>query len=136
MKNGPYTLIVAPKDFPGKKYRGRYAYEHIVMWWNFYGIVPSKQFQIHHKNHNHRDNRICNLELLSAKEHAKHHGRLRTKAALVEATCAFCEKAFKHKGADIRSRLKKNKGRVYCGRSCQVKMQWRENTVGIKKIGS
>jgi tRNA(Ile)-lysidine synthase TilS/MesJ len=132
MKNGPYNLIVAPNDFPGKKYRGRYAYEHTVVWWQNYGVIPKNGFQIHHKNKNHRDNNISNLELLTASEHAKHHGKQRKQAAKIKMICAFCKEKFERKGAQIRNRLKRNNGRLYCGRSCQVKMQWKEGTVGIK----
>lgn len=134
MKNGPYNLIVAPKNYPGKKYRGRYAYEHIVVWWQHNKTVPTKGFQIHHKNGNHRDNRIANLELLTASEHASHHGKQQKKAALLTLTCFFCKNLFERKGAHVRNRLKRNKGRIYCSRSCQVKMQWKEGTSGIQKI--
>lgn len=33
VKNGPYELVIAPEEYPGKKYRGRYAYEHRVNYW-------------------------------------------------------------------------------------------------------
>ena len=28
MKSGNYILIKAPDNYPGKKYRGKYCYEH------------------------------------------------------------------------------------------------------------
>ena len=76
MKNGPYELIIAPENYPGKRYRNKYAYEHIVRFWEHNGIVPPKGYEIHHKNMNHRDNRIENLELISMHEHRVFHGKL------------------------------------------------------------
>ena len=139
MKNGPYTLIVAPIDYPGKKYRGKYAYEHHVQWWKAHGKVPKKGHEIHHKNGNHRDNRLSNLQLVTSKQHRKIHGELLKNAAIKNrpiVMCAFCLKGFTKRGSVLRSRLKRNNGRVYCGRSCQIKMQWKEGKSGIQKMCS
>ena len=40
MKNGDYNLAIAPPDFPGKKYRGKYCSEHVLNYWLANGIVP------------------------------------------------------------------------------------------------
>lgn len=40
MRCGPYILIIPPPEYPGKKYRGRYAYEHHVVWWENTGGDP------------------------------------------------------------------------------------------------
>ena len=64
MKNGPYELVIPPPEYPGKRYRGRYAYEHRVNWWrktkknpdDFDGLI------VHHKNDKKRDNSPDNLE--------------------------------------------------------------------------
>lgn len=139
MKNGPYTMLVAPENYPGKKYRGRYAYEHHIKWWKKHGTVPRPGYEIHHKNGNHRDNRLSNLILVTLHEHRKLHGQLAKKKAMKnrpKVNCAFCGVEFTKNGNELRQRLKKNNGRIFCGRSCQVKMQWEEKTVGILKYNS
>lgn len=73
MKNGPYELVVAPPGFPGKRYRGRYAYEHTVVWWQHTGEVPGPDETIHHKNENKRDNRFDNLERKTRSRHTRDH---------------------------------------------------------------
>ena len=79
MKNGPYELVIAPDDFPGKKYRDIYCYEHTLVWWINTGVIPKSNEIIHHKQPgNKRDNRFENLELLTNSEHAKLHGDLKT----------------------------------------------------------
>ncbi len=122
MKNGPYELIVVPAEYTGKRYRGRYAYEHMVVWWKNHGVVPGAGFEIHHLNGNHRDNRIKNLRLLTAHEHRKLHGAMQRKQ--VEFACGFCKKLSRRDGHDYRSHLKNNKsGLVFCSRRCGAKRQ-------------
>ena len=74
MKNGSYTLIIAPKNYPGKKYRDRYCYEHHYVYWKKYKRTVKNGEVIHHKNENTRDNDINNLELISYKEQQKTKG--------------------------------------------------------------
>jgi hypothetical protein len=31
VRNGKYTLVVAPAEYPGMRYRGRYVYEHHLL---------------------------------------------------------------------------------------------------------
>ena len=55
--------------------RGDVKYHHYV-WEKKFEKVP-KGYHLHHINLNKLDNRIKNLQLLSAKEHGELHGRLR-----------------------------------------------------------
>lgn len=73
MKNGEYELVVAPKGYPGKRYRGRYAYEHHVEAWRKTGKNPTGKV-VHHKNGSKRDNSHRNIEMTTEKEHKTHHG--------------------------------------------------------------
>lgn len=124
MKNGPYELIIAPDNFPGKKYRGRYAYEHIVIFWKAHGYVPEKGLEIHHKNMNHRDNRITNLKLVTGQEHRKLHGEIRSKAAIRQVPCGYCGNIITMRNRDLNMKIKANKkGKAFCDRSCGAKNQ-------------
>jgi hypothetical protein len=78
MKNGPYELIVAPPEYPGKKYRGRYAYEHIVVFWQNMGRLPASGHVVHHRNGDRRDNRWENLEEKHGGQHSAEHNVERT----------------------------------------------------------
>jgi len=111
MRNGKYTLIKAPEDYPGYKYRGKYCYEHIFVWYQHTGEIISKDsgYIIHHRNGTHTDNRIENLVCLSEGEHLKIHGALLTKNSLVTSTCRNCLSEFTH----LRSRNK-----TFCSRRC------------------
>lgn len=48
------------------------TYEHIIVWEKHNGEIP-KGFHIHHKNGDKLDNRIDNLEMMSASEHTRLH---------------------------------------------------------------
>jgi hypothetical protein len=51
---------------------GRQRMLHNIIWEREYGTIP-KGYQVHHKNGIKSDNRIENLELLSALEHKRLH---------------------------------------------------------------
>jgi len=74
MRNGPYLLVHATGDYPGKKYRNRYVYQHHFVWWAQTGQVVPHGFVVHHKNENMHDNRYENLELIESERHKKLHG--------------------------------------------------------------
>lgn len=117
MRNGNYTLIKTPEGYPGKRYRGRYAYEHHVVWWEKTGEVAGKGFVIHHKNENTHDNRFENLE---KKAWAKHSSDHQPAAEVVDLVCSWCGDGFQRKEKDVRFKRKKGQNRFYCCRSHQV----------------
>lgn len=122
LKNGKYEFVIAPDKYPGKKYRGRYAYEHHVRWWKHTGITISPGMEIHHINGNHRDNRIDNLLLLSKKEHQKIHSELnRVPKAIVN--CARCGKEKSLKPNNYRFKVKNGQKYFFCSQSCQAIFQ-------------
>lgn len=124
MKNGPYTLIVAPKEYPGKRYRGRYCYEHHFVWWKKHGSAPSTGMEIHHKNGDHRDNRLKNLVLLTAREHKIHHGLIRSMDALKKIKCDACGIDKWYIKSVINDRRSRNLGnKIYCSKKCGRKNQ-------------
>lgn len=121
MKNGNYELIIAPEYYPGIKYRKRYAYEHVIVWWKYYGKLPEKNMIIHHKNGNYRDNKIENLELMTRSDHTKHHYK---PPPIVEIICKYCNKLFKLELRKYKSRIKSGQKNFFCCRQHQVKQQW------------
>jgi hypothetical protein len=117
LKNGPYLLVRPPKGYPGKRYRGIYAYEHHVVYWRMQKIIPTALQVVHHKNHDTRDNRPSNLELISRSAHNRYHSGTR-RAPPVEFACNECGilKIISKRYYD--ARVKKNNGRMYCSIKC------------------
>lgn len=132
MRNGSYELVVPPEGYPGKRYRGRYAYEHHVVWWNHNREIPAKGEVIHHRNANPRDNRIENLEKLSAHDHLSQHSSQPWTYVFQE--CSRCGTTFRLKGCQYRTRLKFNGGKFFCSRSCQVSDQQRKKWFQIRLL--
>lgn len=123
MRNGPYTLATAPDGYPGRRYRGKYAYEHHIAYWTQYRKVPSGTEVVHHKNHDKRDNRPDNLELMSKSEHARHHCKATTWLTLMCAHCGVSFKRRKGRGSGKRD---------FCCRSHQVSTQQRERWARVR----
>lgn len=122
MKNGPYELVKAPSGYPGKKYRGKYVYEHHLVWWENTGALLPSGRVIHHKNHDKRDNRFDNLALEDWSEHSRAHGLEQGKAT-IELRCAWCGVSFIRKLRQYRQQLKRQRN-FFCCKSHQVKFQW------------
>lgn len=116
MKNGGYELVVAPKDYPGKKYRGRYCYEHHLVWWENTGTIPKHDEVIHHVNENKRENRFENLEKKKRTDHDHYHGS-RRKRQIVTIKCPSCGTVFEREARQ--THLKKPANLItLCSRSC------------------
>lgn len=120
MKNGPYELVVAPDDYPGKKYRGRYIYEHHLVWWENTGEIVPEGHVVHHKNEDKRDNRFNNLELLSGPKHSSLHNAGETK---IELECAWCGGLFLRAIRNVNTKRKQGQTRFFCSRSHQALYQ-------------
>lgn len=122
MRNGPYELVLAPDEYPGFRYRGRYVYEHHLVWWQRTGELVPDGFVVHHKNDNRRDNRFSNLKLMERVAHTVHHNKESHPPMVV--CCGWCGKSFKVIGHVCRARLKSSKsGKLFCCRSHQVQYQ-------------
>jgi hypothetical protein len=120
MRNGEYNLCIAPDDYPGRRYRGRYAYEHHVQWWKHTGQLVPEDCVIHHKNEDKRDNRVENLELTTRAEHTSSH---RPVAEQVTLTCSWCGVAFADRASNVRCKVRAGQTVFFCGRSHQVRHQ-------------
>lgn len=122
VKNGSYELVKAPIDYPGKKYRERYVYEHHLVWWKNTGQVVPEGFDVHHKNEQKRDNRFENLEL---KEHTKHCGDHASERGegLVEIECGSCKKNFFKRKRHVEGSKKKGQKSFFCSNQCKFQGQ-------------
>lgn len=124
MKNGPYELVKAPDDYPGRTYRGnrRYVYEHTLVWWQCTGELPGPDEVVHHKNDSKRDNRFRNLELKTRADHASDHAK---RVDPITAVCGSCGVEFSLEPAVYRTRAARNEtGEVYCTRACGMCASW------------
>lgn len=85
-------------------------FEHRLMAELVFGKIPA-DYQVHHINRVRSDNRACNLEIISAREHAlRHHPRVITAQM---QPCAYCGEPVVAEG----SRLYRNEN-FYCNRIC------------------
>lgn len=115
MINGDYIMVVAPDNYPGIKYRGRYCYEHYLVFWQTYGIVPKDDEIIHHKDEDKHHNVPDNLELMKRKDHATLHNKKRL-CSLVLLKCPGCQKLFIREKRN--SFLQKGGTYTCCSRKC------------------
>jgi hypothetical protein len=115
VKNGPYILVKAPENYPGKKYRDKYCYEHVLVYWQNTGVVPGDNEQIHHKDDDKHNNQFSNLEKINKGAHQKLHGE-RSPSNLVKFKCPGCQNIFFRR----RGNTFLIKGGIYaaCSREC------------------
>jgi hypothetical protein len=124
MRNGPYELMLAPDGYPGKRYRGKYAYEHHIVWWMNTGTLPAPDELIHHKNENKRDNVFGNLELKTRAKHSAEHSAERAPPRKT-FNCGWCGWPILLRACDARERIRKSKtGSIFCSRSCGAQHQF------------
>jgi hypothetical protein len=117
MKNGPYELVIVPPGYPGKRYRGRYCYEHHLVWWQNTNTLPGVDEQIHHRDGNKRHNDFTNLEVKKATVHSSYHGRKRGRL-MVELCCPTCERIFERPKRN--THLQKRGGKLtFCSHKCE-----------------
>ena len=125
MRNGPYILIIAPSDYPGKSIAAEYAHEHTVVFWRHTRKVPDKGFEIHHLNGNNTDNRFDNLLLVTSANSRKLHGAQKSLDAQIIMNCGWCAKELKFLKSAVKTRSSRNKsGKIFCNASCGAKHQY------------
>lgn len=115
MINGKYILVIAPKDFPGKRYRGRYCYEHILSYWKAYNVLPKENEIVHHIDGNTHNNVYTNLELKDRSTHSVDHGKIKLKTFL-RLKCPGCGKIFIREKKN--SYISKHTNVSCCSRKC------------------
>lgn len=120
MKNS-YVLEKAPNDYPGKKYRGGFAYKHHLVWWRNTGELIPGGYEIHHKDTVRSNNEFKNLQLLTKSAHASLHsckGR-----SVVNLECGYCSKKFTREVRNVTNKKSSGQKIFFCSRSCGTKHQ-------------
>ena len=117
MRNGKYELVVAPVNYPGTKYRGKYCYEHILNYWKNTNKLPGEGYEIHHLDGNHRNNKIENLLLVTSKEHRKIHADLQRKPP-VEKECSNCSVSISIPFKHFRGKSQAGQANFFCSKKC------------------
>ncbi|HWY34769.1 MAG TPA: HNH endonuclease signature motif containing protein [Nitrosopumilaceae archaeon] len=131
-RNHGRYLVKAPKDYPGIKYQGLYAYEHRVIWWNYNKSLPPKGWHIHHINGDHTDNRIENLEAISASEHVKErHNGGKEPLKYTKLTCYYCKKEYEQMERTVNYRNSTGQVNYFCSKKCQIIVR-NKNRMGKK----
>jgi ssDNA-binding Zn-finger/Zn-ribbon topoisomerase 1 len=115
MRNGDYIMVIAPDDYPGKKYRGKYCYEHYLVYWNAYGVIPGDDEIIHHRDEDKHHNVPENLILMTRKDHSAMHDSEKL-SSLVVLKCPGCQKIFIREKRQ--SFLQKSSSYTCCCRAC------------------
>ena len=91
VSKGDYNYAIV-KEHP-KATKNGYVLEHRIVMENHLGRLLNPNEVVHHKNGNKKDNKVENLEVCEAKEHAKRHG-LKQGRQWVSLKCPWCKKIF------------------------------------------
>jgi uncharacterized C2H2 Zn-finger protein len=116
VSKGQYNYAVVPGHPNATKHN--YVLEHRVVIENHYQRFLYANEVVHHKNGNKKDNRLCNLELMTDSEHRAMHGKAAGRA-LIDLKCPTCGALFtRRKG---HTHLDKRSERTFCSRRCNGK---------------
>lgn len=107
-------MCVVPEHPCANKYG--YVMLHRVLMENKIGRLLEPYEVVHHLDHDHKNNDIDNLQIMTVDEHNAHHTKHNTKPP-IELSCAHCGEVFYRK----RNSVKPNKTGHYCSRSCNGK---------------
>lgn len=115
VSKGDYNYAVVP-DHPNRT-KNNYVLEHRVVMENHIGRLLDSSEVVHHINGNKKDNRVENLEVMTALEHSLHHGEDRERQ-VSELVCTNCNKVFTRFTNQVNLG---NKLGQFCSRSCNGK---------------
>lgn len=135
VSKGDYLYAVV-KDHP-RRTKYNYVLYHRIIVENHLGRLLNSNEIVHHKNHDKRDNRIENLEVMRSSEHAKLHASEKGRE-WAELKCPNCDEIF-HR--ELRQTfLKKGSRYTCCSRKCRGQfsrnVQLNGETVNVEKAVS
>lgn len=110
---GPYNYARVP-NHPNCNRCG-YVLEHRIVMENKLGRLLRKDEAVHHINHNRKDNRPENLEVINWLEHSKIHNITKPKIKFI---CDYCGGVGEKKSNDFKYHMKHNKTGLFCKRKC------------------
>jgi len=96
-----------------------YVLEHRIVMENHLNRLLTADEIVHHINHDGKDNRIENLEVMTRSEHGRHHAKLVGKK-MAELKCPNCESIF-FRSANQTYLVGKSKY-TCCSASCRGKL--------------
>lgn len=98
---------------------GKLVLEHRFIMEQHLGRKLDKNEVVHHINGNKEDNRVENLEILTASQHAIEHAKERVQSSTIELNCPSCNKKFQKKMNKYRYAIKMGYKSIYCSRKCK-----------------
>jgi hypothetical protein len=109
----PGRLFVIRREVGGKNRTISHA-KHV---WEMANGRVADGYQVHHKDHDHTNDALDNLELVENYQHRFHH-MYRGGEEMYHGTCPVCQSSFTQKARHVRANRKKGKGGPYCSKRC------------------
>jgi len=128
ISKGDYNYALVP-EHPFATRNG-YVLLHRVVIENHLGRVLKRSEVVHHKNHNKKDNRVENLEVLDASEHCRRHG-LEQGRKMVTLRCPICGKLFERQIRQTHLVKPSKYGCTCCSSECRGKLCKEIQTHGV-----
>lgn len=97
--SGGYVYIFSP-EHPNKS-SSNYVMEHRLVMESVIGRYLEKKEHVHHINHIRHDNRIENLQLMTASEHARMHIKETRESGKINVPKSHCKHGHKFEGDNI-----------------------------------
>jgi predicted RNA-binding Zn-ribbon protein involved in translation (DUF1610 family) len=128
ISKGEYNYMKV-KAHPNATKHG-YVLEHRIVVENHLNRILDKSEVVHHKNHNKKDNRIENLEVMILNEHATLHAHEHGRK-WVKLKCPNCGVIFDR--VHNQTHLSKNGKYTCCSKACRGKLS-RNIQLGVKTV--
>ena len=127
VSKGDYLYAIVPEH--PKRTKNNYVLAHRVIVENFLGRLLNDDEVVHHINENKKDNRIENLQVLSASEHAKLH-KSEIGRTMLMIKCPGCGKIFHREKRDTHI-IKKKAKYTCCSPQCRGRFSRKIQLYGV-----